>query len=159
MNKVLIAIDGSENSLRAAEFVGKHMASLEGLQITLLHVLAYVPAPLWDDGHILSGEEKEARSRVIEKWLDNQRSLFEPAMREAAARLSSLGVPAARIEVKTISDSTDAADSIIEEAKNGFYRIVVLGRCGHAKVRHFPVGSVASRVINRGAGLHLCLVD
>ena len=74
MKKMLIAIDGSDCSLRAVEYAGKQFSGVSDLQIILLHVLPYPPAPLWDDGHIPTGEERakkekkqtEMRQRLID---------------------------------------------------------------------------------------------
>ena len=47
---MLIAIDGSNCSLRAIEYAGRQFSGVSDLQITLIHVLPYPPAPLWDEG-------------------------------------------------------------------------------------------------------------
>lgn len=58
MNKILIAIDDSEGALKAVDFVGRQFAGMSNLKIDILHVIPNLPAPLWDDGHILTEEER-----------------------------------------------------------------------------------------------------
>ena len=61
MRKILLAIDGSACSSRAVAYCGKQFAGVPDLSVALLHVLPNLPAQFWDDGHILSEQEKEAR--------------------------------------------------------------------------------------------------
>ncbi|MCG6535182.1 MAG: universal stress protein, partial [Syntrophales bacterium LBB04] len=73
--------------------------------------------------------------------------------------LRQKGIHPEQIETKTISDSTDVTKSILEEARNGGYLTLVLGRCDFSRVREFFLGSTTSRIINQGAGLAICVVE
>jgi nucleotide-binding universal stress UspA family protein len=159
VNRMLIAIDGSECSKGAVEYVGRQFSSNRDLRISLLHVLPYPPAPFWDDGHILSEGEKTLRNQVIEKWLANQRAKLDPLFKEAVELLISLGIKPEQIEKKSISDSTDVAESILEEARDGGYQTLVLGRCGLSASKRFLMGSVTTKIINHGAGIAICVVE
>jgi nucleotide-binding universal stress UspA family protein len=159
MNKMLVAIDGSQCAMRAVDYAGRQFSGNRELRITLLHVLPYPPAPFWDDGHILSEEEKTARNQVIEKWLANQRAKLEPLFREAAELLIGKGIGPEQIEKKSISDSTDVAESIIEEARDGGYQTLVLGRCGLSASKRFLMGSVTTKIVNNGSGIAICIVE
>jgi nucleotide-binding universal stress UspA family protein len=159
MKKMLIAIDGSESSFRAVEYAAAQFSGAGDLQITLLHVLPYPPAPLWDDGHIPTKEEKEEREKAIERWLAGQRVKSEPMFDKAISILSRHGIPASRIGKKMISDSIDIAGSIIEETADGGYQTLVLGRRGLSPVKKFLMGSVTSKVISHGAGMAVCIVE
>ncbi|MDA8241453.1 MAG: universal stress protein [Nitrospiraceae bacterium] len=156
---MLIAIDGSDCAKRAVEYVGRQFAANRDLRISLLHVLPYPPAPFWDDGHILSEAEKALRNQVIEKWLTNQRTKLEPLFKEAAEILISQGIKPEQIEKKSISDSTDIAESILEETRDGGYQTLVLGRCGLSASKRFLMGSVTTKIINHGAGIAICVVE
>lgn len=159
MNKMLIGIDGSDCAKGAVEYVGRQFAANRDLRISLLHVLPYPPAPFWDDGHILSEAEKALRNQVIEKWLANQRAKLEPLFKEAADILISQGIKPEQIEKKSISDSTDIAESILEETRDGGYQTLVLGRCGLSASKRFLMGSVTTKIINHGAGIAICVVE
>jgi nucleotide-binding universal stress UspA family protein len=159
LNRLLIAIDGSECSKGAVEYVGRQFSANRDLRISLLHVLPYPPAPFWDDGHILSETEKTTRNRVIEKWLANQRAKLDPLFSEAVGILISRGIKPEQIEKKSISDSTDIAESILEEARDGGYQTLVLGRCGLSASKRFLMGSVTTKIINHGAGIAICVVE
>ncbi len=159
MKKMLIAVDGSESSLRAVEYAATQFSGLSDITITLLHVLPYPPAPLWDDGHIPTREEKEERQRAIERWLAGQRSGTEPMFDKVINILTRHGIAIRQIEKKTISDSIDVADSILEETKDGGYQTLVLGRRGLSPVKKFLMGSVTAKIISHGAGVAVCVVD
>lgn len=157
--KILLAIDGSACSLRASEFAGDQLSGISGLEITLLHVLPYPPAPLWDDGHILTAEERMDRRQAAEKWFSDQRAKAEPIFDSAIAILGDRGIKREQITKTMISDSSDTADSIIEEARDGKFQMLVIGRCGHQTVKEMFMGSVTSKIVKNGAGIAICIVE
>ncbi len=159
MRKILVAIDGSECASRAIEYCGKQFSGMSDLSLILFHVLPNIPPRFWDDGHILTKEEKEARLGVVNKWLENQKLATEPMFRGAIEVLTRGGIHPDRIETKTIYDSTDAAASILEEARDGGYLTLVLGRCGFSWIGERLLGSTTSRIIQQGAGLAICVVE
>lgn len=159
MKKMLIAIDGSECASRAVDYVGKQFSGMGDLQITLLHVLPYPPAPLWDDGHIPTKKEKEERDDAIERWLKNQREGAETIFNRAVDILTENKIVLQQIEKKAISDSTDVAGSILEETRDGGYQTLVVGRCGRSTAKKYLVGSVTMKIINHGAGVAICVVE
>ncbi len=159
MRKVLVAIDGSECAFNAVEYAGRQFSGINDLNITLLHVLPYPPAPLWDDGHIPSMEEKESREKIITTWLNDQKSKVEPFFRKAIDILTGEGLKQHQIKTKSISDSIDVAGSILEEARDGGHQTLVLGRCGLSPAKKFLMGSITKKIVNHGAGVAICIVE
>ncbi len=158
MNKMLIAIDGSECSMKAVRYAGDHFPGIEELQITLLHILP-MPAIFWDEGHILSEKEKEDRKRFFSQWKSEQLRRFEPVLDEAVELLVKKGIKRDQISVKDASDTIDIADRIIEETKSGGYETLLIGHCRHDKTTHFIRGSVTKEIMLRGAGATLSIVE
>ena len=159
MKKMLIAIDGSECSLRAADYAGRQFSGISDLQITILHVLPFPPAPLWDAGHIPTKGEQVEREREIEKWLLDQRAMTESLFDKAIGVLVGSGISRTQMTIKTISDSSDVADSILEETRDGGYQTLVVGRCGHSTMQKLLMGSVTTEILNHGAGVAVCVVE
>ena len=159
MKKILIAVDGSEGSLRAVDYVGRQFSGMEDLRITLLHVLPYVPTSFWDDGHILTKEERQVRKEVVDIWLRNQQLKLEPIFRPAKDALLRRGIRDEQIDTKGISDSADVAGSILEEVADGGYQTLVLGRRGLSPAKRLLMGSVTSKIIDHGAGNAVCIVE
>lgn len=156
MKKMLIAVDDSLSAMKAVDYVAQQF-SCSGLQIGLVHVLPNLPAIFWDEGHILSEDEKRDRKKVVDKWLAAQRSKMEPLLLQARETLVAQGVSSGRVETKFISDSTDVADSILEEARDGSYETVVVGRSHHSPKN--VLGTVAGRIATQGAGLAVMIVE
>ena len=159
MRKILVAIDGSESASRVIEYCGKQFSGMSDLSLTLFHVLPNLPPRFWDDGHILTRTEKEARQGVVDKWLGNQKLATAPMFRNAIETLTRAGIPHERIETKTIPDSTNEVTSILEEARDGGYLTLVLGRYGLSWVDEHVLGSTTGKIIHRGAGLAICVVE
>ncbi len=158
MKKMLVAIDDSEGSWKAVDYVGQQFSGMGDLRITLFHVLLGLPPQFWDDGHFLTEEEKAARKVVVEKWLSNQKYVLDPLFNRAIGNLMASGIKRDQIETKSISESIEAiAECILAEVKSGGYQTLVIGRCGRS-VKHFLLGSTASAIINAGAGAAICVV-
>jgi nucleotide-binding universal stress UspA family protein len=159
MKKMLVAIDGTQGAMKAVEYVAQQFSEVRDLEITLFHAMPKIPPDLWDDGHILSQEEKTAREKVIDKWKENQKLEREPIFQKAVDLLTRSGIDRQRIKTKTTTDFVDVAESILEEAQKGAYQTLVLGRCGHSRAAHFLMGTIPSKIISRGAGMPVCVVE
>jgi nucleotide-binding universal stress UspA family protein len=61
------------------------------------------------------------------------------------------------VQTKSISDSTDIADSILEEARDGGYQTIVVGRCDH-RAKHI-LGSVSNKIVEQGRGMTVTVVE
>ena len=159
MGKVLIALNESKSSMKAVDYAAEQFSATKDLQITLVHVLPNLPAIFWDEGHILSDDEKKDRKKVVDKWLADRLVKMEPLFRKATEVLVARGISANRISRKTISDSLDEAGSILEAAKDGGYGTIVLGRHSSGNGSSHLIGSVTNKVVSHGAGMTVIVVD
>ena len=159
MKRILLAIDGSECAKKAVTYVAEQFSDMKNLKITLLNVLPYLATSLWDDGHILTEEERNERKKVVDRWMKNQQLKLEPIFTDALGILTRAGIKPEQIETKAITDSMDVADSILEETRNGGYQTLVMGRRGLSPAKRLLIGSVTSKIINHGAGSALCIVE
>ncbi len=157
MTKMLIALDESQSAMKAVEYVAQQFGLDDDLEVSLVHVLPNLPAIFWDEGHILSDDEKQDRSKVVDKWLLAQKAKIEPLFSKAVNTLTAKGMPTARIRTKFVSDSTDVADSILEEAKDSNCRAIVVGRSHHSPKN--VLGTVAGRIAGQGAGMVVTIVE
>ncbi len=157
MKKLLIAIDERPNSMKAVEYAAQHFGGTDEVQIGLVHVLPNLPAIFWDEGHILSEDEKRDRKKVVDKWLADRTATMEPVFKKAIEVLTGAGVKPERILTKSISDSTDVADSILEESRDGGYKTVIVGRCDRS-AKHV-MGSVSNKIVNQGRGMAVTIVE
>lgn len=157
MNKMLIAIDDRPSSMKAVEYVAQQFGGARDTQVGLVYVLPNLPAIFWDEGHILSDQEKQDRKKVVDKWLADQKAKMDPVFRKAVETLAGKGVKPQQILTKSISDSTDVAESILEEARDGGYQTIVAGRCDRSS-KHI-LGSIAGKIVNQGRGLVVTIVE
>jgi nucleotide-binding universal stress UspA family protein len=157
MMKMLIAIDDSNSAMKAVEYVAQQFSGVGDLQVGLVHVLPNLPAIFWDEGHILSEDEKKDRKKVVDKWLADRKTKMEPVFKRAADLLAAKKIPAGKVQTKFLSDSTDVADSLVEEARDNGYQTIVLGRSHHSP-KHV-LGTVASRVAGQGSGMVVTIVE
>lgn len=132
--KILIAVDGSENAMRAVDYAASTLGGFE-FEITLLNVIrgdleAEIP-------HLFFSEKSlEDAKKEINAIFDN-----------AKQRLSDAGFQSNQITTKIVSGTRSRAGAIIQEARDGDYGTIVLGRRGLSRVREFFMGRVGNKVI------------
>jgi nucleotide-binding universal stress UspA family protein len=159
MKKLMIAIDDSKCAMKGVEYAAEQFADGKDLQITLVHVLPNLPAIFWDEGHILNDAEKFERKKVVDTWLNGEKKKIEPLFTMAIDTLCRKGIGKEQIKTKFISDSTDAAQSLLEEARDGKFQTIIMGRCGASQGKGSLAGSVTSRMIHLAAGVAVTVVE
>jgi nucleotide-binding universal stress UspA family protein len=159
MRKLLIGIHDKTCSLRAVAWVMKQYTDPAELEVLLAHVFPDLPTMYWDDGHVLSADEDKDRKKVIDTWMERQRDYVEPILEGAAGELVRRGIPRERVATKFVLGTSDVADSLLDEAAAGKFGTIVVGRCGIADGRHFLVGSVVSKLIQKAAGVAVVVVQ
>lgn len=153
---VLIAFDGSASAMKAVDYVGSQFSGLKDMKVTLLYVVPNVPPQFWDDGHILTPAERQERQEVIDRWFANQKTVMGPHFEKAHRMLTEKGLSPDQVDMRVISDVTTVAEAVVEEAKTGGYRTLVLGRRGAVPIL---TGGLAASVLHKGAGLAVCIVE
>jgi nucleotide-binding universal stress UspA family protein len=130
MKRILVAIDGSDPSLKAARMAAD-IALRFGAQLTLVHVVPKLLLPPDVYGLTLAEVEKEHRA-YAEKLLQKALSfLAEPGVDTTSTIL--YGSP---------------AESIAEEAAAPDVGMVVVGSRGHGSVARMFLGSVSDRIVH-----------
>jgi len=149
-SKLLLAVDGSENSNRAVQYLGS-FAGHTSAKITLYHVVRQLSLT-YATNLIPRNEKRE------QKWLTEITRGTESMLSEYAERLEKAGVAPSRINTKyTLKSSSRSAD-ILREARAGNYGTIVLGRRGLSRVRQFILGRVTNKVLSQADGLAVWLV-
>jgi nucleotide-binding universal stress UspA family protein len=129
MYRILVAVDGSETSVRAAEYAANR-ARVTGCDVLLLHVEKSVMA--WEVGP-LSSEDTVVRLREI----------------EAARVLVDCAKPFdASIRLERHVATGEAADVILESADKLGANEIVVGSRGLGQLGQAVLGSVASKVVH-----------
>ncbi len=130
MKRILVAVDGSEQALKAAR-MGADVAVRFGAKLTLVHVVPKLLLPPDVYGLTLAEVEKEHRAyadRLLEKAVE---SLEEPGLDVSTAVL--YGSP---------------AEAIAEQAAAEDVGMIVVGNRGHGAVARMFLGSVSDRLVH-----------
>jgi nucleotide-binding universal stress UspA family protein len=137
MKKVLVAVDGSGNSLRALEFALEMKKMCADLQITALYV-----------GPSLSGLFPEAGMSTLLRQKDLDKEIEERAQK-ISEKVDEVAAPYG-FEVEKAIARGDAGAAICKLAEEQNYDLVVVGTRGYGEIKNILVGSVSHKVI------HLC---
>lgn len=150
--KILVALDESENALRAVEFVTDHFTPEH--QVTLFSVIPEVSVlcEYISPGYFLS--EQKSFCEMEEK----KRNLVKEAQEKAKKILLRAGFPERNITAKMQSKGRSVANEIIDEAAEG-YQLIILGRRGLSGISEFFLGSVSQKVLHGSKNATILLVS
>lgn len=133
-NKILVAVDGSEHSKKAARYA-LELAENCGGKITLIHVYSRVMVPpgviaerRWDEG--ASAELSMEADQTGHQILDEAEQIFKGR----------------NISVEKVLRQGEAVKEIVTLARAGKFDLVVVGHRGLGKFRELVLGSVSEGV-------------
>lgn len=130
MEKILVPVDGSEQSALAARWAGRLVGELGGT-VSLLHVHAIPAAEAMAMAHM-------TREQIAEIEERHARPSFERA--RAAMDIEPF---------ETLTAVGDPGEEIVFAARKGAYDHIVMGCRGLAPLRELLLGSVSEHVIRK----------
>lgn len=140
-SEILVAVDGSEASLRVVDHVSFFLSGSPNSRLTLLHVTSnarnYCEVDL--DEHPNPDLEKiivRGDKACVDQFYDH-----------AMQKFRQTGIDKDRIRVETVQGRRQVGKLIIEFAQQGKYRTLVVGRRGIDK--SFFMGSVSRTMIDK----------
>jgi nucleotide-binding universal stress UspA family protein len=137
IKKILVPIDGSDASLKAAKYAIK-AAMCEKAQITCIHV---IPAP----ENISEFEGKPFYS--LQAYYDELGKYAKPWFEKIIETGKKMGLSEDNIITDIVADVSPVADAIINYAANNNTDIIVMGSKGKTGLKRFLIGSVAEGVV------------
>jgi nucleotide-binding universal stress UspA family protein len=139
--KFLVAIDGSEYSLRAIDHLAFALSDAVGISLTFLHV-----RPKLKDFCEVDFEAN--RAETLENLiLKGDKACIDNFYDVALKKLSEFGIGEDRIQTRTVTGLANIGAAILKEVQTGSYDTVVMGRSGVNK--SFFTGSVTNTVLNK----------
>ena len=142
--RILLALDGSEQSLEAARYASRILPS-EKVELVLFHVLNKIPDSYWDMHKYPAYRQMLISAHA---WESEQKQEIEAFMERARQQVIDAGVPQDSVTV-TIQDRKVgiARDIAFESQRN--YDAVIVGRTGTSQIKDLVLGSIANKLIGR----------
>jgi nucleotide-binding universal stress UspA family protein len=141
MQKILIAVDGSDQALAAVRYVGRLFSKQS--QIVLFHVIVEIPEA-FRDMHVDSSDHSEEHMLGI--WKDHQEEIINDFMQKAQTILLDAEVAPEAVSLKVQTMRSGIVRDIINESHQN-YSALVIGRTGVSKIEEIMMGSVASKLV------------
>lgn len=139
LQPVLIALDTSEDALRAVDHAG-FMLSGTDCAVTLF----YSKRNLF---RFFSKEELRPMPDLEAAWQTAAGREIAPVMKKAKEMLIEAGVDDARISIRIVDGSHSAAADILKAANRNGCGTIVMGRLGVSGVKDYTMGSVTRKVL------------
>lgn len=160
--RILVGIDETEYSNRLIEYVGGLLGETPHARITLFHVLRPMPRKFLEHG----GSESPAKEGQLQRelkqeqtaWIRSQQEAECPYLLRAREGLGKAGFPLDRVELK-FGHEDDIAQNILEEARNGGYSTVAVGRYGTSRTKRLFGGGVTEQLLREATGLAVWVVE
>jgi len=161
IHNVLIAVDGSRNSMRAVEYAGWIFALNPEARLVLFQIL-----PAISRMNLSKKEIKDIDARKVERpdlaglyWKLESEEKMNQFFAESTEVLKKAGVKPEQIKAKFAVKAGEIADAILEEVALGRYDTLIVGRRGISRVREFFLGSVSTKVVREARGCAVCVVE
>jgi len=141
-NKILIAVDGSEQSMNAVRYVAA-MLPMEHTKVVLFQVYSKVPETCYD---LEAFSQFCERISVLREWEKAYTRAAEKVMDEARRIMIEKGWKGEAVEIRLRERVAGVVRDILAESGDN-YNAVVVGRRGKSKFKDLVLGSVAFRLI------------
>ena len=153
--KILVAIDDSENAMRAVEFIANSFTTDN--KITLFNVIQDTAALCEMNSPELTPYFKSQQSSFC-TLEEKKKELVNQAVEKAREVLVDAGFDENNITVKSEIKKSGVARDIVKEAQSG-YNVIVLGRRGMSGIKDFILGSISQKVFNSAKNISVLFVN
>lgn len=162
LKKILVAVDDSDHSLYAVQYVGSLLRDTRDVGVTLFHVLKPMPRELMEHGGSENPEIEEHLGDQLRKdqadWVRTEGAIEYPILLKALERLGQTGFPIDRVTLK-FGHERDIADTIIDEARSGGYGTIVLTRHGGSGAKRLFGSGTTDRLLRDLSGIAIWVVQ
>jgi len=153
--KILVAIDDSENAMRAVEFIANLFTTDN--KITLFNVIQDTAALCEMNSPELTPYFKSQQSSFC-TLEEKKQKLVNQALQKAREILMDTGFDENSITIKSEIKKNGVARDIVKEAQSG-YNVIVLGRRGVSGIKDFILGSISQKVFNSAKDISVLFVN
>ena len=153
--KILLAIDDSENAIRAVEFVASTFTADN--RITLFNVVQDTATMCEMNSPELTPYFTSQQSSfcLLE---EKKKELVTEALQKSKTILLDAGFEEKNITIKAELKKDGVARDIIKEAQSG-YNVIVMGKRGVSGIKDFLLGSISQKVFNLAKDISVLFVN
>ena len=145
---LLIAVDASDNSRRAVQYVADMLGGIKGFKATVLHVIR---EPEEDE---FPGQEEK------EKWYHAHRQHMNRMLEEYRGMLIDAGFAAEDVSTRsTLRYCPSMAECILAERDSMEYATLVVGRKGLSRKEEFLFGSISGKIVRTARNCTVWVVE
>ncbi|MFZ7126008.1 MAG: universal stress protein [Desulfobacterales bacterium] len=153
--KIIIAVDDSENAMRAVRQVAETFG--KDTRITIFSVLPDTAMLCDMNSPELTPLFRSQQSSFCQLE-DKKRALVTEACRNAKQILVGAGFPESQVEIHTEVKKKGVARDIVHLAESG-YDLIVIGKRGHTGIKEFFMGSVPQKVLQLAKDTSVLVVN
>jgi nucleotide-binding universal stress UspA family protein len=135
--KVLVAIDGSEDALRAVDHVGFMVSGNKKIHVTLIHVT--------NTAHNYCEIDLEADPELVQIIEKKDRTCVDQFYPRAMEKFQQLGLSKDQVDIHTLEGTRRIGQDVVAYAEKNNFTTLVIGRRGINK--SFFMGSVSRQII------------
>ena len=145
--RIIIAIDNSQMSVNAVNYVGSITGKLTGVKLCLLHIYPAPPPDYYRDGD------------TLDEYQQTQQEQATFFLRKARQHLKDGGVPEKSIATRCLmANNTTISEAILTLQQEENYGTIVVGKRGISKSEEFLFGSISSALIHNGKDIAVWVV-
>jgi len=153
---IMLAVDGSAASFRAADHLSFMVGGNPSVKITLFHVTPNVKDCFAVDSDA-DAKTEEADEKELEEILKSgDKKCMDIFQAHARRMFSEAGLSENQVTLKAVQSQGGIGKQVVQEFKKGKYGTLVIGRRGINK--SFFMGSVSDYVLNKASDCAVWLV-
>ena len=146
--RVLVAVDGSDNAMRAVELVADMLGGFD-YAVGLVAVIRAEAQP----------ERAPGAESTFKRHLEDVEPEVHNALNKAQERLVAAGFDDSSLSLEIVRGAQSRAAAIVDVADKGGFDTIVLGRRGLSRVQQFFAGRVSTKVLQIGQKYHVWIVN
>ncbi len=147
---VLLAVDNSENAMRAVDHAGFLLAGTD-VKVTVFHSKR-------DLRRFVSKEVLQEFPEVEKFWQSTAGETIAPYLAKSRESLIRAGLAENQIAVQVVDGSRSAARDILKAAEESSIGAIVMGKKGYSNVTDYAMGSISKKVLERATDMAVCIV-
>jgi nucleotide-binding universal stress UspA family protein len=158
VKKTLLAVDASESSQKAVDFVASFLdkQDLQAYELCIFHAILGLGAV---DFEVPEGAPVEcSRRKLPDTGLERFKIKTGQMMLQVRERLLAAGFSPDKITEKIVSGAVSRSEAIVCEAEAGGYSTIVVGRRGLSRLEGFFMGRVGHKVVYGGKNFTVWVV-